>query len=324
MDRRRFLLASLTGIIAAPLATEAQPAGKVYRIGLLSRDLPPPGLLDGFRDRLRELGYVEGRTFAIELRNAEGSNERLHLMAEELVRSRVDIIVTVNTPAAHAAKKATATIPIIITRVADPVKSGLVPTLSRPGGNITGVSFMPDGVIGKVLQLLKEAIPGVARLAALWSADNAGSVIVVDALQAASGHLGVTLLRFPVDARDYSKAIQAALQERAEAVIVVDDARITMDRMLLVGLAAKHSLPVASLFPPLAEAGGLIAYGPSTPDLYRRAADYVDRILRGSNPSALPIEQPTKFHLTINMKAAKALGITIPRSLLLRADQVIE
>jgi putative ABC transport system substrate-binding protein len=253
MDRRRFLTGFV--IALAPAATvygaPEYKAGKVYRIGVLSRDLPPPGLLDRFRDRLRELGYVEGTNFAIQLRNAEGSNERLHLMAEELVRSRVDIIVTVNTPAAHAAKKATVTIPIVVTRVADPVKSGLVPSLSQPGGNITGVSFMPDGVIGKVLQLVKEALPGVARLAALWSADNAGSVIVVDALQTASGRLGVTLLRFPVDARDYSKAIQAALQERAEAVIVVDDARITMDRMLLVGLAAKHSLPVASLFPPL-------------------------------------------------------------------------
>jgi putative tryptophan/tyrosine transport system substrate-binding protein len=231
----------------------------------------------------------------------------------------------VNTPAAHAAKKATVKIPIVITRVADPVTSGLVPSLSRPGGNITGMSFVPDELSGKRLQLLKETLPGISRVAALWSKDNVGATLIASAIQAASAHLGLKLLRVPVvGPSDFPGALQAAVRDRAEALIVVDDALITAHRTLLVGLATKHSLPVASLFPPVAEAGGLIAYGPSTPDLYRRAADYIDRILKGAEPRSLPIEQPTKFHLAVNLNAARALGLTIPQSLLLRADQLIE
>ena len=233
--------------------------------------------------------------------------------------------MAVNTPAAHAAKKATTRIPIVITRVADPVKSGLVASLSQPGGNITGITFLPDELAGKRLQLLKEAMPGVARVAVLWSGNNTGADLSVIGMEAASSQLGLKLVRAPVVAlADFPAAVQVAVRDRAEAIIVVDDAFVTQHRNLLLSLAMKHALPVASLFPPVAEAGGLIAYGPNTSVLYRRAADYVDKVLRGAEPRSLPIEQPTKFDLVINIKTAKALGLTIPPSLLLRADQVIE
>jgi putative tryptophan/tyrosine transport system substrate-binding protein len=323
MDRRAFLGA--LGMLAVPLGVAAQEARRLYRIGVLSPEKPPPGLLEGFKERLRELGYVEGKTFALESRNAEGSNERLSTLADDLVRSKVDAIVAINTPAAHAAKKATTTIPIVITRVADPVKSGLVASLSHPGGNITGITFLPDELASKRLQLLKEAIRGIARVAVLWARNNPGSDLSVTAMDGASAQLGLKLVRIPVTGPgELPGAFQAAIRERAEAVIVVDDAFITQHRRVIVDLASKQSLPVSSLFPPVAEAGGFIAYGPNTAVLYRRAADYVDRILKGAAPRALPIEQPTKFELVINLKTAKALGLTIPPALLQRADQVIE
>jgi putative ABC transport system substrate-binding protein len=291
---------------------------------MLSPEVPPPGLVDDFRDRLKELGYIKGRTFFLESRNAAGQHQRLSALAKELVASKVDVIVAINTPAAQAAKKATASIPIVITRVADPVKSGLVASMSEPGGNITGTTFLPDEISGKRLQLLKETIPGVAR-AVLWAADNPGSELSVLGMEVASAQLGLKLIRAPVAApSDFLGVLRTAARQRAEAVIVVDDAFITRHRTLLVGVATAQSLPVASLFPSVVEAGGLIAYGPNTSVLYRRAADYVDRILKGAAPGSLPIEQPTKFHLAINLNTAKALGLTIPPSLLLRADQVIE
>jgi putative tryptophan/tyrosine transport system substrate-binding protein len=296
----------------------------MYRIGMLSPELPPPGLVEGFQERLRELGYTEA-TYVLDSRNAAGYLQRLGTLADDLVRAKVDVIVAVNTPAAHAAKRATTTIPIVMTRVADPVKSGLVSSMSQPGGNITGITFLPDELAGKRLQLLKDAIPGIVRVAAVWTGNNTGSELSVIAMQAASAHLGLKLVRIPIiSPGDLPDAVQAAVRDRAEALIVVDDAFITKHRELLVGLATKHSLPVASLFPPVAEAGGLIAYGPNTSALYRRAADYVDKILKGAEPRTLPIEQPTKFHLAINLKTAKSLGVIIPPSLLARADQVIE
>ena len=323
IDRRALILGGVLAL--GPRFGEAQESGRRHRIGLLSPELPPPGLVEGLRERLSELGYVEGKTYVLESRTAGGNDERLGVLADDLVRSRVDVIVAVNTPAALAAKKATRKIPIVITRVADPVRSGLVSSLSQPGGNITGITFLPDELAGKRLQLLKEAMPGIARVAALWLASNSGAEISVIAMEAASAQLGLKLVRRPVQARDdMARVLQLAAQDRAEAIIVVDDAFITQHRALLVGLAAKHSLAIASLFPPMAEAGGLMAYGPNASVLYRRAADYVDRILKGADPASLPIEQPTKFHLAINLKTAKALGLTIPPSLLLRADQVIE
>jgi ABC-type uncharacterized transport system substrate-binding protein len=324
MDRRRFVLTTLAGVFAAPLA-EAQQALKVHRIGVLSPDSPPPGLVEGFQERLRELGYVEGRNITTESRNAGGKSERLPSLADELVGLQVDVILTVNTAAAQAAKKATAAIPIVMTRVADPVKSGLVSSISRPGGNITGLSFLPEVLSAKQLQLVKEALPRASRVAAMSYAGNPGAAITVKGMEAASAQLGLQLLRVSVQAPgDFLGAFETVSRGRAEALIVVDDAMVTRYRVEVLRLAAKHSLPVISFYKPFVEAGGLIAFGASTPDMYRRAADYVDKILRGAKPADLPIEQPTKFELVINLKTAKALGLTIPPSLLARADEVIE
>jgi len=325
MDRRRFLLTSLAGALAAPLGAGAQQAGKVYRIGVLSPDSPPPGLFEAFQERLRELGYVEGKNIVIESRHAGGKNERLAALADELIGLMVDVILAVNTPAAQAAKKATAAIPIVITRVADPVKSGLVPSISRPGGNITGLSFLPEALSAKQLQLLKEALPGVSRVAAMSYAGNPGAAIVVKGMEAASAQLGLQLLLVSVqNPGDFLGAFETVARNRAEALVVVDDAMVTRYRVEILRLAGKHSLPVISLYKPFVEAGGLIAYGASTLDMYRHAADYVARILKGAKPAELPIEQPTKFELIINIRTAKALGLTIPPSLLVRADQLIE
>jgi putative ABC transport system substrate-binding protein len=325
MDRRRFLLTSVAGALAAPLVAEAQRPGKVHRIGVLSPDSPPPGLFEAFQERLRELGYLEGTNVTIESRHAGGKNERLAALADELVGLMVDVILAVNTPAAQAAKKATAAIPIVITRVADPVKSGLVPSISRPGGNITGLSFLPEALSAKQLQLLKEALPGVSRVAAMTYAGNPGAAIVVKGMEAASAGLGLQLLLLSVqNPGDFLAAFETAARNRAEALVVVDDAMVTRHRVEILRLAGAHSLPVISLYKPFVEAGGLIAYGASTRDMYRQAADYVDKILKGAKPADLPIGQPTKFELVINLKTAKALGLTIPPSLLARADQVIE
>jgi putative tryptophan/tyrosine transport system substrate-binding protein len=317
--------ASLLAFLLMSVTAEAQQAGKVYRIGILSPDVPPPGLVEAFQDELRSLGYVEGRNVAIEPRNAGGKNERLAALADELVGLKVDVILTVNTPAAQAAKKATATIPIVITRVADPVKSGLVPSLSHPGGNLTGLSFMPDELGAKLLQLLREIVPGTSRVAALWYADNPGAMLVVREMEGASSQLGLQLLRLPVRGpSDFIGAFQAGARGRAEALVVVDDALVTKHRVPILDLAAKHSLPVVSLYKEFPEAGGLFAYGASPPAIYRRAAHYVDRILRGARPRDLPVEQPTRFELVVNLKTAKGLGLTVPPSVLLRADHVIE
>lgn len=321
----KLALILVLAVLSAPLAADAQQAGRLHRIGVLSHDAFPPGLLELFRAGLRDLGYVEGKTMVIETRHADGKIERLAALADELVRLKVDVIFAVNTPAALAAKKATTAIPIVVTRVADPVKTGLVASISRPGGNITGLSFIPELLSGKRLELLKEALPKVNRVAALWTADSAGAGQTVMAMEPASARLGLQLLKTPVRKQsDFAAAVEAAKRDGAGALIVVDDAFVTRHRAELLKLAGKHSLPVFSLFEPVAEAGGLMAYGPSTPDMYRRAAYYVDRILKGEKPGDLPIEQPTRFHLVINLKTAKALDLAIPASLRLRADRLID
>jgi putative ABC transport system substrate-binding protein len=325
IDRRTFIATSAMAILAAPLAAEAQQASKVHRIGVLSHDGAPPGLLEAFLEGLHELGYVEGKNITIELRNAAGKNERLSALADELLRLKVDIILAVNTPAAQAAKKATATIPIVITRIGDPVKSGLVPSLARPGGNVTGLSVNTPELAPKRIQLLREALPGISRVAALFHADNPGAILNMEEAGRASSKLGLQFLRLPVRGpSDFPGAFQAATRARAEALVVIDDGAVTQHRGQILTLAMNHSLPVVSIYKDFAQAGGLIAYGPSLPALYRRAAYYVDRILKGAKPSDLPIEEPTRFELVINLKTAKALGLTIPRSLLMRADQVIQ
>ncbi len=325
MQRRAFITLLGSAAVAWPLGAPAQPAVKLYRIGILSPDLPPPGFLEAFRQGLRELGYVEGQNIAFEVRSAEGYSQRLAALANLLVELKVDVVLGINTPSVQAAKKASATIPIVMTRIADPVKSGLVTSLSKPGGNITGLSFMVDELSGKQLALLKKAIPSVSRVAVLWYEANLGADIAVGAIKAASRELGLQLLLLPVHGpADLIAAFQAAARGRAEALIVIDDVVTTQHRVEILNLAATHSLAVVSQYRAFAEAGALLAYGPNTSAMYRRAAYYVDRILKGAYAGDLPVEQPTKFDLVINLKTAKALGVTIPPTLLARADEVIE
>ena len=312
-------------VLLAAVAAWAQPASKVDRIGVLLHDGAPPGLLEGFRDGLRELGHVEGKNVTIELRNAEGKNERLSTLASELVRLKVDVILAVNTPSALAAKKATTTIPIVITRVADPVGAGLVSNLARPGGNVTGLSILPTGLAAKRIQFLREIVPGFSRVVVLYNADNPGTRFGAAEMEEASSHLGLQFLRLPVRGpSDFPGAFQAASRARAEALFVLDDVALTQKRGHIVKLAAAHSLPVISNYRDFAEAGGLLAYGPNLPAAYRRAAYYADRILRGAKPSDLPVEEPTQLDLVVNLKTARALGLTIPPSVLLSANHVIE
>jgi putative ABC transport system substrate-binding protein len=325
MQRRDFI--RLLGGAAAlwPFAALAQQAVKLHRIGILSPELPPPGFLDAFRQGLRELGYVEGRDIALEVRNAEGYSQRLAALANILAELKVDVILALNTPSVQAAKKATVTIPIVMTQIADPLKSGLVTSLSRPGGNVTGMSFKVDELSGKGLALLKETFPSLSRVAVLWYQPNPGADIAVGAIKAASRELGLELLLLPVHGSgDLIGAFQAATRARVEALIVIEDVVATRHRVEILNLAATHSLAVVSQYRAFAEAGALLAYGPNTSAMYRRAAYYVDRILKGANAGDLPVEQPTKFDLVINLKTAKALGVTIPPALLARADEVIE
>ena len=324
MERRTFLAGSGAVLLAGPLAAEAQPVGKVYRIGVLSPEADPR-FFEAFNQRLHELGYMDGKNITLEARHSGGRDERLAVLAGELVRLRVDVIVAVNSPAARAAKTATTTIPIVITRVSDPVKTGLVPSFSRPGGNITGLSFQPEETGVKRLQLLKEAFPGVSRIAALWYTVNPGPAITIRAIEPVSVQLGIKLLKLPVkEASDFPGAFQAAARGRAEALFVIDDVFVTRHGPQILEFAAKRSLPVISQYKEFVDLGGLIAYGPSARDMYRRTADYVDKILQGAKPADLPVEQPSKFELVINLKTAKALGLTIPPSLLGRADEIIQ
>ena len=325
MRRRQFIMLLGGAAVAWPFAARAQQAVKLYRIGILSPELPPPEFLEAFRQGLRELGYVEGQTIAFEVRSAEGYSQRLAVLANELVRLKVDVIVAINTTSVQAAKKASATIPIVMTRIADPVKSGLVRNLSRPGENITGLSFMVDELSGKRLALLKDTLPSVSRVAILWYEPNPGADIAMGAIKAASRELGLELLLLPMHGpADLVGAFQAATRGRAQALIIIDDVVTTQHRVEILNLAATHTLAVISQYKAFAEAGALLAYGPSLSAMYRRTAYYVDRILKGANAADLPVEQSTKFELVINLKTAKALGVTIPPSLLARADEIIE
>jgi putative ABC transport system substrate-binding protein len=325
MDRRRFLLTTLAGALAAPLAAGAQPVGKVYRIGVLSPGTAPPGPLEALRQGLRELGYDEGRNLAIEWRFAGVTDERLQDLAEELVRLKVDVIVSINTQASLAAKRVTHTTPIVIARVSDPVRTGLVTSFARPGGNITGLSALSDELSGKRLELTRELIPAVSRLAVLWNAGNPGIELSVKEMERRSSQFRVHLQIHGVKSADeFRGALQAIARERSDALFVFDDVLMTTHKRPILDWAAKAQLPVISQYAEIAEAGGLMACGPNIPEIYRRAVTYVDRILKGAKPFDLPVEQPTKYELVINLKTAKALGLTIPPSLLARADQVIE
>jgi putative ABC transport system substrate-binding protein len=315
-------------LLAAPLAARAQQPNKIPRVGWLSADTggTVTRLNEAFRDRLRELGYVEGRNIVLEYRSARAV-DRLASAAAELVRLNVDLIFAPEgMPAALAAKNATSTIPVVMALVADPVAAGLVDNLARPGGNVTGPSAGAGlELFGKRLELLKEALPKVSRVAVLWDPNNPGSVVNKRATEAPAGSLGLALHFAPArTTSELEPAFSAMRRGRAEALIVLNSPFVSSQLKRIVALAATNRLPAIYMENRWAEGGGLMSYGPSYLEIYRRAATYVDRILKGAKPADLPVEQPTKFELAINLKTARALGLTIPPALVLRADQVIE
>jgi ABC-type uncharacterized transport system substrate-binding protein len=327
ITRRTFLAGTGAMLLAAPLAAEAQ-SQRVFRVGYLGGSPPSPAQppLNGFVRGLRELGWVEGQNIVIEYRFAEGRYDRLPELAAELVRLKVDIIVTVATPAAVAAKNATATIPIVGISLGDPVGIGLIASLARPGGNVTGLSYSVDvALVRKQLELLKEIVPKVRRVAILSNPANPFHAFATRDVKGAARSLEVQLQL--LEARgptEFDGAFAAMAKERVGALVIVPDQMFQLHGTRLADLVARSRLPAAYGVREYVEAGGLISYGASLPDLWRRAATYVDKILKGAKPADLPVEQPTKFELVINLKTAKALGLTIPQSLLQRADQVIE
>jgi putative ABC transport system substrate-binding protein len=325
MTRRTlgFLITLALGFPVAPLAPEAQPPTHVHRIGWLSGGERDPSV-EAFLEAMRALGYVEGQNLVMEHRGAAGQYERLPALAAELVRLPVDVLLVVITPAALAAKDATTTIPIVMAAVGDPVGSGLVASLARPGGHVTGLASVSSELVGKQLEFLKEVLPTVSRMAVLWNPANPVHAVNVRAADVAAQALGVQL--YPVEARGpdaFDRAFAAVTRAHAGALLILGDAVFTQHRSRLVELAATSRLPTMHKIRPFVEAGGLMAYGPNALDIRRRAAVYVDKILKGAKPADLPVEQPTKFDLVINLKTAQALALTIPPTLLFQADEVI-
>ncbi len=327
IDRRTFLTGTGVVLLAAPLAAEAQQAG-TRRIGLLETSSPSPArvlLWETLRQRLRELGYLEGQNIAFEFRFGEGKPDRLTGLAAELAGLKVDVIVTSGTPASLAAKQATRTIPIVMAQLADPVGAGLVASLGRPGGNVTGLTTQDADLGGKRLELLLQVVPRVSHLALLIDETSPGTVLIAKGTQAAAASLGLRLQSLGVrDPGELDRAFAAMKEARARALIVESSSMLFTWRERLADLALKNRLPTMFAQRAYAQAGGLMAYAADFSDLFRRAATYVDKILKGAKPADLPVEQPTKFDLVINLKTAKALGLTIPPSVLTRADEVIQ
>ena len=325
MNRRAFFT-GLGAVLAAPLGAQAQQAGKVYRIGYLSSGtVTGSWSVETFRGVLRELGWIEGQNLVIEYRFAETRYDRLPGLVAELVHLKVDVIVAVAAPAIRAAKDATTTIPIVMAIVVDPVATKFVASLARPEGNITGVSSTAPTLVPKQLEMLKEIIPKISRVAALWNPGNPGNEPQLREATMAAKTLGIQLQ--PVEARnptELDRAFAAIARHQPDAMIVLTDVMLVEHRTRVAKLAAEHRIPAAYGRPEHVEAGGLMAYSASRSEMFRSAAVYVDKILRGAKPADLPVEQPTKFELVINLKTAKALGVTIPPSLLLRADLVID
>ena len=328
MTTMALLVTLALSIFVAPLATRAQPPTHVPRIGVLSGRGTTPGrdsFVEAFLEGMRALGYVEGQNLVLEYRGAEWQYERFPALAAELVHLKVDVLMVPSMAAALAAKHATTTIPIVMTNAGDPVGSGLVASLARPGGNVTGLAVMEPEVVGKQLEFLKDVLPTVSRVAILWNPANPVHAVNVRAADVAAQALGVQLHR--VEARGpeaFDRAFAAVTSAHAGALLVLGDAMVFEHRRRLAELAATSRLPTMHNIRPFVEAGGLMAYGPSTLDIRRRAAVYVDKILKGAKPADLPVEQPMKFELVINLKTAKALGITFPPTLLIQADEVIQ
>ena len=327
--KRRDFITFLGGAVAAwPLTARAQqPAAKVPRIGFLGNSTAEleANLVGPFRDGLRALGYEEGRNIVIEYRWAEGKYERFPALIAELIALKVDVIVTAGTPASLAVKKATTSIPLVMVAVGEPVATGLVASLGRPGGNITGLTSMSSEMEGKRLELLKEVVPKISHVAVLWNAASPIQAIEEGEVRAAAQVLGMKMLSLGVRTQEeIEDALAAIVRERPGALLVLADRLFLHHRTHIMDFAAQHRLPGVHAYRELVEAGGLMSYGPSYADMHRRAATYVDKILKGAKPADLPVERPVKFELVVNLKAAKELGLTIPPTLLGRADEVIE
>src|SRR5262245_37188464 len=326
MRRREFITLLSGALVLWPLAVRAQQTGKLPTIGFFGSSTPSVTTrwVAAFVQRLRDHGWIEGRTVAIEYRWAEGRAERYAEIAQEFARLKVDVIVTYGTPPSKAAKQATAIIPIVFAAAADPVGGGLVSSLAQPGGNITGLSLQQSDIAGKKLELLREVVTGLRRLALMGNVGNPASMLEIGEVKTAASSLGIEIV--PLDIRraeDIAPAFDA-LSGRAEALYVSTDPLVFTNISRINTLALGARLPTIYNGKEYIEPGGLMSYGPNYPDLFRRAADFVDKILRGAKPSDFPVAQPTKFDLAINLTTAKALGLTIPASLLARADEVIE
>jgi len=324
MDRRAFLAVVAAGVVARPAVAHAQQPARIHRLGILSLRSGPDETDEAFIQGLRELGHVEGRSIAIEYCWAGGKPERLPEMAAELVRLNVDLIVTQGTLPSEAAKRATPSLPIVFVGVGDPVGSGLVASFGRPGGNLTGLTILSTELAGKRLHLLHELLPRANRVAVLAHRPASPTPILIRELRAAVQQFGIQITAQEIDtAADLSSAFAAMQREPAQALIVQQNPITTENARPIADLAAQHRLPAIYYRRNFVEAGGLMSYGTDGTAVYRRPATYVDKILKGVKPADLPVEQPTKFEFVINLKAAKALGLTIPPALLVRADQVI-
>jgi ABC-type uncharacterized transport system substrate-binding protein len=328
LHRRDFitLLGGATGL-AWPLKAGAQQSAKVPRVGFMgnSTEVLEGNLVGPFREGLRGLGYQEGQNIVIEYRWAEGKYERFPALIAELLAANVDVIVTAGTPASLAVKKATSSVPLVMIAVGEPVATGLVASLARPGGNITGVTSISPEIEGKRLELLREVVPGLSHIAVLWNAGSPVQVIQERETRIAAQALGMKTLSLGVRTlEEIEGAVATMLRERPEALFVLADRLFLHHRKRIMDFAVQHRLPGVHAYRELVEVGGLMSYGPSYADMHRRAATFVDKILKGANPADLPVERPVKFELVVNLKVAKALGLTLPPSILLRADEIIE
>jgi putative tryptophan/tyrosine transport system substrate-binding protein len=323
--RRREFITLLGGVMAScPLAVRAQQTAKLPRVGFLTAGSDSPGL-PALLEGLRQLDRIEGKTIVIEYRYAQNRNDRLPELAAELVRLNVDVIVAAGTLAPLAAKRATATIPIVMTSAGDPLGTGLVGSLARPDSNITGLSLMSPDISGKRLELMEQIVPHIARVAVMWNATNPYPALVFRETENAARQLKLDVQSLEVRTPDdVNTALEAAMREKANALITVEDPLTVNYRKQIADFAVKNRLPTMSGLREYVDAGGLLSYGPALDDLYRRAAGYVDKILKGAKPSELPVEQPTKFEFVVNLKTARALGLTIPPDVLAIADEVIE
>lgn len=330
MNRRDSLFAvAVLALAAVPPSSFAQQQGKIWRVGFLSQRARPDSLdadiFGSFPRGMRELGYVEGKNFVIEWRFADGDVGRLPSLAAELVRLKVDAIVTSSTPATKVLQKATTTIPIVMGTIGDPVGSGFIASLARPGGNITGLTSITNDLSPKLLDLLRGIVPRLSRIAVLANSTNPFHAAVLKNVQAAAQKTGVTILSLDArTAQEIENAFPTITEERAGAIILAQDSLFTQQRRQIAELSAKHRLPLIAAMREYVEAGVLMSYGPNFADIYRRTAVYVDKIFKGAKPADLPVEQPTEFEMFINSKTAKALGLEIPPSLLLQANAVIQ